>query len=207
MLTNVRMPVKTNVRTAAWTLVGTVDGRALAKERFLLLIEQLTAELGSERQAAFAAKCDPTYPKKVRESPLRFVGLQQLTKTREALRLRPEFFEDPKLGRAPSYRDFVVGASHRLERDDELRTALKDFVSSIDPDDPRPPTSEEISWLRGLSFRELRLAGMEVTPSLYARVLRERRLQDAGRISRGQTVEVEPTEDTLDLPDSPKRRR
>lgn len=93
-----------------------------------------------------------------------------------------------------------------LQRDEDLNRALEAFVAGFDPDDTRGPTPEEIAWLRRLSFRELRLAGMEVTATLYDRTLRERRLQESGRISRGQTVEVPVSDDTMDLPE-PKRRR
>lgn len=93
------------------------------------------------------------------------------------------------------------------QRDDESSAALEQFLAAFDPDDRERPTDAEATWLRGLSFRELRLGGLEVTPSLLGRMLREKRLQDAGRISRGVPVEVAVDDTTLDLPDPPKRRR
>lgn len=97
-----------------------MDTRALAKERFLWLLDDLAQELGSMRQACFAANVDPTYPKKLRDNPKRHVGLEQIANARAKLRLRPEFFDDPKLGPRPNYRDFVIGRSReKVERDDE----------------------------------------------------------------------------------------
>jgi hypothetical protein len=90
-----------------------MDSRALAKERYLLLIEQLTEELGSERQAAIAAKTDPSYPGKLRGWTTRHVGLEQLLETRKALGIRPEFFEDASLGPSPHYRDFLESSHDR----------------------------------------------------------------------------------------------
>lgn len=48
-LTGVHTEVKTNVHTRTRTLVAMSDERALTKERFLELIDQLTVELGSEQ--------------------------------------------------------------------------------------------------------------------------------------------------------------
>lgn len=96
-------------------------------------------------------------------------------------------------------------ATH-VERDDEVTQALQQFLAGFDPDDPQGPTDAEVAWLRGLSFRELRLAGLQLQPSLYGRVLREKRLQDSGRISRGLEATAPASDDTLDLPEPPRRR-
>lgn len=94
----------------------------------------------------------------------------------------------------------------RVERDGSVSRALAEFLASFDPDDPLRPSKDEAKWLRGISFRELRLAGFEIQPSTYAHVLRNKRLQDSGRISKGQAAEVPDSPDTMDLPDPPRRR-
>lgn len=84
----------------------------------------------------------------------------------------------------------VEPVSDDLPLTDEGRPVpLQQYLDSFDPDDPRRPSEEELRWLEGLSFRELRSAGLEVVPSLYDRLLRERRAQLAGRVREAPAVE------------------
>jgi transcriptional regulator with XRE-family HTH domain len=98
-------------------------------------------------------------------------------------------------------------AETTTDRDTSTVEALRVFLAGFEPDDPHRPTADEASRLRGISFRELRLAGLEITPSLYGRVLREMRLQDQGRIARGEAERVDVDDSTMDLPEPRKRGR
>lgn len=141
--------VKTNVHTPPWTIV-LMDDRARTKARFLALIAQLTDEHGSERQAAIAAGCDPSYPGKLRDDPTRFVGLEQLVKTTQKLGIRRDFFDDPKAGKAPDYHAYE---QERLERDaDQGYPEVERYIADMEA--AGTPVSPE----HASELREIRLA-------------------------------------------------
>lgn len=91
-----------------------------------------------------------------------------------------------------------------MDEDGSLGRALAQYLESFDADDPRRPSEDEEGWLRRLSFREMRSAGLEATPALYDRVLRERRAQQAGKLAEPPRAKVEPKANTLKLPATTK---
>jgi len=129
-------------------------------------------------------------------------GLQKVRRLAELYGVRVEWLVtgDPPMKAGDD-------AETRVERDDDISDAVAELLASTDADDPLYPTPTEVEWLRGLSFRHLQVAGMRVTPSYLRSTLREKRLQDSGRISRGQRVEADVPENTLDLPDPTPRRK
>lgn len=184
-MTEVTTPVKTPVTPVCVTVVSV---RRLETTRYLSLVRQLIRELGSRNAAADALGVSRSYLSKLQGDLSRDVGLEALNRAKEALGLPQEYFEDESLGDDPDYRSFRSPGALVAGDGEQLR-ALQDFLESFDPDDPRRPDDEEVTWLEGHSFRELRAAGLEVTPSLYDRLLRERRAQQAGKLRPAPTVE------------------
>lgn len=76
--------------------------------------------------------------------------------------------------------------------DDQVRTIVRSYLDGLDLDDARRPDEDEQRWLEGLSFRELRGAGLEVTVDLLDRLLRERRAQGARKVRERPTIEPPP---------------
>lgn len=160
----------------------------LARERFLLLVDQLREELGargSEAKVMAQLHLSQSYLAKLRSDPTRRFGPRAMLTVLKTLRLRRDFFEDPRLGPEPSWRDYLeqrAGGERRMETEEEMMTsALRAFLSSFDADDPRRPTPEETEHLRGLSFRELLLPTGTVTSESYsAELVRYRRRRRVG---------------------------
>ncbi len=100
----------------------------------------------------------------------------------------------------------TMGGESSVERDGDWEGFAAAWIDDR-ASDGHSLTPDEQAWVRGLSFRVLSIPGLEVTSALLDKLLREKRLQDAGRIARGQRVDIEPPENTVDLPMSTRRRR
>jgi hypothetical protein len=97
-----RHQVKTDVYAAPWDAPWMKPD--LLKRRFLELAAELTAERGSERQAAKAMGIDPSLIGKIRDEPRRSIGVRAIETIQDTLGLDPEYFSTP----APtSYRLFL----------------------------------------------------------------------------------------------------
>jgi hypothetical protein len=109
--------VKTDVGAVSWSAgaVPTAGKKALIKERFLFLVEELRRDLGSPRKPASDRRIarhlsvDPSYLGKVRDDPKRFVGLDVLAKIETHAGVAERFFTDAALGARPDYRKHLVG--------------------------------------------------------------------------------------------------
>ena len=100
--------------------------RDLAKERFLLLIDQVMKERNcSERDASKWVGLDYTAAHKVRTEERRSVGADSWDRIKEKIGLRTEWFTSADLGARPRWRDHC-GKVTRVERD---VSALERYLS------------------------------------------------------------------------------
>lgn len=140
--------VKTIVQTLSWTMVR-MDVTALARDRVLLLLEQLQAEQGlTFHGAAVAAGLDASYAHKLRTGGRESIGHRQLGRVAEKLGLDPSFFSDPKLGTKPDYRASLLKT--RLERDTD-RSPYAAFEQAIVDEGLTDPAI--LADLRGIRYR------------------------------------------------------
>lgn len=141
--------VKTIVQARAWTMVR-MDVTSLARNRVLLLLEQLQAEQGlTFHGAAVAAGLDASYAHKLRTGGRESIGHRQLGRVAEKLGLDPTFFSDPKLGAKPDYRASLLKTT-RLERETE-RSPYAAFEQAIEDEGLTDP--EILADLRGIRYR------------------------------------------------------
>ena len=165
--------------------------RPLRTRRFLLLISQLSEELGSLTAAAEFIGFHPTYVNQLRKHAHRDVGARVLGKARQKLRLSSAFFDDPSLGDAPNYREHTGVAETHIELDHDDTAAWLELRDSgrLDAFRARGVSDEQIEHVRR--------ARWDGTPSprdyerlLDAYLLGPRKEPDAAREAR-ERVEAE----------------
>jgi transcriptional regulator with XRE-family HTH domain len=101
------------------------------------------------------------------------------------LGLDANFFTDPTLGPSPRYTDHLRVRPARTEHE---KAVIAEWRAGPDSNDI---TDEDVEWAEGLSFRDLRSSGLEITPVLLSRLFRERRSQLLGRAKSPEPLKVE----------------
>lgn len=129
------------------TLVSAMP-RALRTRRFLVLLDQLAAELGSYAKAEKRLGIATGYASKLRREEHRDVGARVIAEARRRLHLRDGFFTDPSLGDSPNYRNHVGGVDPVIDFED--RAPWLELVADgyVDYAREEGVSEEEIQHLR-----------------------------------------------------------
>ncbi len=189
--------------------------RALRTERFLILIDQLSEELGSQAKAEARLGMAKGYASKLRREGHRDVGARVLAEARRRLRIADRFFSDPSLGDTPRYRDFLGSPDSYVEHED--RAAWLELVDEgyVEYARGEGVLEEEIQSIRHYSdgrdglaaedFREMldraiararRSLHFKASPAdrelPESKEARERRQREGGRVTRLRGPEETP---------------
>ena len=154
---------------------------SLAKERYLLLLQQVQEEVGYGWQSEAARKLGVTQALiSQMASGSRSPGLNAIDRAQARLRLDPSFFYDAELEN-PHYRNFI---GRRPVTKDAQRRLL-----DIDPDSPARRVTEELIALEGDrmsmahadELRAIDFYGSDVTIDMMRAFWKGMMLRDAGK--------------------------